>query len=286
MTGVVPGAPAPEIDFRLPKGTCDCHFHIFDAARYPYAPERSYTPPDATLAQHVALRARYGIDRCVLIHPSVFGSDHRSLEELLGSQAPQMRGVAVVFPQTPADDLDRWHRLGVRGSRVNALFEGGPGLKSLQGLAAHIRPWRWHIQLLIDLIQSPRYPQEVADLGAAVVVDHMGHADPKALLSSPGLANLLALMVEGRAWVKLSAPYRLSAQGARDPDVLKLVERFLRANPSRVVWGTDWPHPSPAFPVQDDDALVRSVWDWLPDDALRQQVLVRNPEVLYGFDPV
>lgn len=286
MTGVAHGAVAPDLDFRLPQGTCDCHFHIFDAARYPYAADRSYTPPDATLVQQQALRERYGIDRCVLIHPSVFGPDHRSLEELLSTQAPQMRGVAVVYPQTLADDLDRWHRLGVRGSRVNALFAGGPGLQSLQGLSDQIKPWGWHIQLLIDLIQSPRHPQEVADLGAAVVVDHMGHADPKALLSSPGLANLLALMVEGRAWVKLSAPYRLSARGVRDPNLACLVERFLRANPKRVVWGTDWPHPSPPHPLDDDDTLVRAVFDWLPDAELRQQVLVRNPEVLYGFDPV
>jgi predicted TIM-barrel fold metal-dependent hydrolase len=286
MNGIDPGAGAPEPLRRLPPGTCDCHFHIFDAARYPYAAERSYTPPDATLRQQQALLARYGIDRCVLIHPSVFGADHRSLEELLTDQAPGMRGVAVVYPQTRSEQIERWHALGVRGSRVNALFAGGPGLQSLQGLAAQIKPWNWHIQLLIDLVQSPHYPQQVADLGAQVVVDHMGHANPTALLSSPGLANLLALMAEGRAWVKLSAPYRLSDQGVRHPDLLRLAERFVRANPRRVVWGTDWPHPSPPYPLDDDDTLVGSVYDWLPDEQLRQQVLVRNPEVLYGFDPV
>lgn len=286
MNGHVPGASVPESERRLPPGTCDCHFHIFDAARYPYAAERSYTPADATLAMQLDMRQRFGIDRCVLIHPSVFGADHRSLEELLLGQAPAMRGVAVVYPQTRPDEIARWHDLGVRGSRVNALFAGGPGLQSLQGLAAQIKPWGWHIQLLIDLIQSPRYPQQVADLGATVVVDHMGHADPTSLLGSPGLSNLLSLMAEGRAWVKLSAPYRLSAMGVRHPDLLRLTERYWRANPERVVWGTDWPHPSPPFPLDDDATLIGSVFDWVPDDALRRQVLVRNPEVLYGFDPV
>lgn len=286
MNGFVQDVQTSDTPRRLPAGACDCHFHVFDSARYPYAAERSYTPPDATLAQQTALRARHGIDRCVLIHPSVFGADHRSLEDLLAGQAPAMRGVAVVFPHTPEEDLARWHALGVRGSRVNALFAGGPGLHALQGLCARIRPWGWHVQLLIDLVQSPHDPQRVADSGTEVVIDHMGHADPTALLGSAGLANVLALMAEGRAWVKLSAPYRLSALGVRHPDLPRLIERFLRANPERVVWGTDWPHPSPPHAPDDDDALVSSVFDWLPDIGLRHQVLVRNPEVLYGFDPV
>ena len=271
---------------RLPVGTCDCHFHVFDASRYPYADDRSYTPPDATLVQQKKLRQQWGIDRCVLIHPSVFGADHRSLEELLTHEAPAMRGVAVVYPDTQDEDLSRWNRLGVRGARVNALFAGGPGLAYVERLAARIKPWDWHVQLLIDLVASPHFPQQVADLGVPVVVDHMGHADPRALLKSPGLANLLSLMAEGQAWVKLSAPYRLSERGVRDPDLPRLIERFVKANPKQVVWGTDWPHPSPPFPLDDDATLIESVWHWLPDDALRQQVLVDNPVRLYGFDPV
>jgi predicted TIM-barrel fold metal-dependent hydrolase len=278
------GSPLHAIGRRLPTGSCDCHFHIFDQSRYAYAADRSYTPPDATLAHYQAIRAQWGIDRAVLIHPSVFGADHSSFEELLGDHADWLRGVAVAYPDTPESVIERWHRLGSRGSRINALFAGGPGLHAMRSLVDKIRPLNWHLQLLIDLVESPTFPQQVADLGLPVVVDHMGHHAVDKLLHSPGLRNLLALMAEGRAWVKLSAPYRLSAASARYAELDPLVERFVQANAQRIVWGTDWPHPSSPHPLPTDASLIERVFDWLPDEDLRQQVLVHNPTALYWSD--
>lgn len=283
MTLATPN-PSPADIRRLPAGSCDCHFHIFDQTRYPYAAQRSYTPPDATLVDYQALRAQWGIDRAVLIHPSVFGSDHQSFEALLRDNRSWLRGVAVAFPDTADADIERWHTLGSRGSRINALFAGGPGLAAMRSLADKIRPWGWHLQLLIDLVESPTLPQQVADLGVPVVVDHLGHHAVQALLKSPGLANLLALMKEGRAWVKLSGPYRASAQQPRYAELDPLVERLVQANPARAVWGTDWPHPSSQHPLPSDAALIDRVFDWLPDATLRQQVLVDNPSALYWAD--
>ena len=188
---------------RLPPGSCDCHFHIFDQSRYPYAAERSYTPPDATLADYQQLRDDWGIDRAVLVHPSVFGSDHLSFEALLSAHSDWLRGVAVAFPQTSEEQIARWHGLGTRGSRINALNAGGPGLGAMRSLVDKIRPQGWHLQLLIDLQQTPDLPQQVADLGVQVVVDHMGHHPAPELLQSPGFVRLCNLLKEERAWVKV-----------------------------------------------------------------------------------
>jgi len=269
---------------RLPPGSCDCHFHIFDASRYPYAAERSYTPPDATLADYQQLRDDWGIDRAVLVHPSVFGSDHLSFEALLSAHSDWLRGVAVVFPQTSEEQIARWHGLGARGSRINALNAGGPGLGAMRSLVDKIRPQGWHLQLLIDLQHAPDLPEQVADLGVQVVVDHMGHHPAPELLQSPGFVRLCSLLKEERAWVKLSAPYRLSGEHPHYPDLRPLVDALLQANPKRLVWGTDWPHPASPFPVPDDEALMARVFDWLPDAALRQQVLVDNATALYWQD--
>ena len=269
---------------RLPPGSCDCHFHIFDLSRYPYAAERSYTPPDATLADYQQLRDDWGIDRAVLVHPSVFGSDHLSFEALLSAHSDWLRGVAVVFPQTSEEQIYRWHGLGARGSRINALNAGGPGLGAMRSLVDKIRPQGWHLQLLIDLQEAPELPDQVADLGVQVVVDHMGHHPAPELLQSPGFVRLCSLLKEERAWVKLSAPYRLSGEHPHYPDLRPLVDALLQANPRRLVWGTDWPHPASPFPVPDDEALMARVFDWLPDAALRQQVLVDNATALYWQD--
>jgi predicted TIM-barrel fold metal-dependent hydrolase len=269
---------------RLPPGSCDCHFHIFDLSRYPYAAERSYTPPDATLADYQQLRDDWGIDRAVLVHPSVFGSDHLSFEALLSAHSDWLRGVAVVFPQTSEEQIYRWHGLGARGSRINALNAGGPGLGAMRSLVDKIRPQGWHLQLLIDLQDTPELPEQVADLGVQVVVDHMGHHPAPELLQSPGFVRLCSLLKEERAWVKLSAPYRLSGEHPHYPDLRPLVDALLQANPKRLVWGTDWPHPASPFPVPDDEALMARVFDWLPDAALRQQVLVDNATALYWQD--
>lgn len=269
---------------RLPAGTCDSHFHVFEASRYPYAAHRSYTPPDATMADYIALCRRYGIDRAVLVHPSVFGADHLSLERSLQEHGDWLRGVAVVFPDTPEQSLARWHALGVRGTRVNSLHAGGPAVEDMRAIVAKVAPLGWHVQVLIDLATRPDLVGAVCDMGVSVVVDHLGHHPPAALAGSAGFANLLALVREGRAWVKLSGPYRSAAQAPNYGDSQRLVDALVAANPRMLVWGTDWPHPPAAYPIPTDDALVALVWRWLPDPQLRQAILVDNPTRLYWAD--
>jgi len=270
---------------RLPAGACDCHFHIFDRPdQFPLSSGRAYTPTPATQASYQALRDAYGIDRAVLVHPSVYGPDHASYEWLLRENAAWLRGVAVAYAHTPDADIARWHGLGTRGTRVNVLFQGGPTQGDIDSIIDKVKPHGWHVQLFGDLEQVPALAPRIVERGLPVVVDHIGHGEPERLAGSPGFANLLALLREGRAWVKLSAPYRLSRQAPAYPEVRRLVDAILAANPARAVWGTDWPHPHIAGRMPNDGDLVDLAFDWLPDAAARQAVLVDNPTRLYWTD--
>ncbi|EJL72312.1 putative TIM-barrel fold metal-dependent hydrolase [Variovorax sp. CF313] len=266
---------------RLPEGSCDCHFHVFDQARYPYGPYRHYTPQDAPLEDYLASCERFGVTRGVLIHPTVFGADHRSFEDILQRYPARLRGVAVVAPDTSDEDIERWHRLGARGTRITTIFAGDPDFEAIRRIADKVRPFGWHLQLLVDVVQRPRLVAQVRELGVDVVVDHLGHHEARPLLDSAGFANLRSQIAEGAVWAKLSAPYRVSAHCERDPLVQRIVDALSAANIHQLVWGTDWPHPHSPHAVPAEDRLVSLLHDWLPDLALRAQVLVQNPTRLY-----
>ncbi|QIL79977.1 amidohydrolase family protein [Diaphorobacter sp. HDW4A] len=265
----------------MPSGACDCHFHIFEAARYRYAEARHYTPQDATLDDYLALCNDLSIQRSVLIHPTVFGGDHLSFEDVLRSQGHRMRGVAVVAPDTPDEDIARWHALGARGTRITTIFSGDVNTQTIRRIVDKIKPFGWHVQLLVDVAQRPDLVAQVLDMGATVVVDHMGHHDAATIQQSAGFANLLSQLSQSGIWLKLSAPYRLSADCISDVHVQSLAERYLRVNPDRLVWGTDWPHPSCSNRIPTSQQLLTLMTQWLPDEVIRKKVLADNPARLY-----
>lgn len=271
---------------RLPKNTCDCHFHVFDNfQKYPFADSRSYTPTPATVADYQAMANAYGIERAVLVHPSVYGADHSSFEDILAENSAWMRGVAVAFPDTPEEDIARWAQIGTKGTRINALlYDATP--ESIRRIIDKVKVHDWHVQLFADLINKPDLASHIVDQGVKIVVDHLGHGDPEQLIKSKGFSNLLALLREGRAWVKLSAPYRSSIQQPNYPDTRALVEAIVKARPTQAVWGTDWPHPMINGPMPNDGDLVNTVFDWLSDAALLEAVLVDNPTHLYWGDQI
>ena len=266
---------------RLPEGACDCHFHVFeDRARYPLAEPRSYTPTPAPLEAYRRMARAVGIDRAVLVHPSVYGRDHRTFEDTLAECSDWMRGVAVVYPDTPDAQVERWHALGARGTRCNALFAGGVSPQELARIAGRVQPLGWHLQLLIDIAADPKALGRIADLGLPVVVDHFGHTPAHGALRTAGFANLLALLREGRVWVKLSGAYRISAQRRGFDDVTALAHALWKANPGQLVWGSDWPHPGMEPPMADDGDLVDALSGWFGEAEL-QSLLVDNPTRLY-----
>jgi predicted TIM-barrel fold metal-dependent hydrolase len=275
-----PVLPVPQQ--RLPSGSCDCHFHVFeDVQRYPLAQGRSYTPAAAPMADFQRMMAATGIERAVLVQPSVYGSDHTLFVDMLREHHTWLRGVAVVRADTPERDIEAWHRAGSRGSRVNALYAAGAPVAEIEAIVQRIRPQGWHLQVCIDVDAQPQLLERIVDMGAPVVVDHIGHLPAERAAESPGFASLVSLVREGRVWAKLSGPYRLTAQRSGFSDVRPLVDRLVQANPSRLVWGSDWPHPSIAAPMVNDTDLANLACEWLADPTLRQAVLVSNPTTLY-----
>ncbi len=269
----------------LPALACDCHYHVFGPAReFPYAQERSYTPPDCLFEQRLALHERLGIARSVIVQPSVYGTDNRAMLAAMARSRPgAVRGVAVIGPATSEAELDAMHAQGVRGVRVNALFKGGTPIAEVRRLAERVAPRGWHVQFLIDVSAFPDPGQFLGSLPVPVVVDHMGHFPAARGVADAGFVALLRLVATGRCWVKLSAPYRLSAQPFPHRDVAPIARALVEANPERLVWGSDWPHPGIAAPMPDDGKLVDLIGEWVPDARVRDRIVRDNPAMLYGF---
>jgi predicted TIM-barrel fold metal-dependent hydrolase len=268
-----------------PAGACDCHAHVFAPLELaPMVPERGYTPPPASLEDFRAMHRVLGIERAVIVQPSVYGTDNRVTLEAIAGYGPQCRGVAVVDPAIGAEELAAMHRAGIRGVRFNLSFAGGLGLESLETIAAMIAPFGWHLQLLLDARELPELSPRLARLPVALVVDHMGHMRVDHGLDHAGIRALLDLVGSGRAWVKLSGQYRITVAGPPYADVAPLARALIAANPERAVWGTDWPHPAHEGPMPNDGDLLDGLLEWAPDEALRRAILADNPARLYGFD--
>ncbi len=270
---------------RLPAGTVDCHFHVFeDAAIYPYTANRSYTPSLAPWAAFQSMNNIIGADRAVLVHPSVYGHDHRTLYDTLQAHPDRLRAVGVLSADTTDGEIEKLHAAGTRGTRVNILFAGGSQLADAEALALRIKPYGWHIQFLVDVAAQPEIPAWAAKLGVPVVFDHFGHPSVPDV-NNPGFKNMCALVKEGTAWVKLSGAYRVVSPDNKWEAIAPFVDAMLATRTDRLVWGTDWPHPNIPAPMPNDGDIADAVFRWLPDAALRQQILVKNPEVLYDFAP-
>jgi predicted TIM-barrel fold metal-dependent hydrolase len=271
----------------LPPGACDCHVHVFGRpSRYPFAAGRAYTPPEASFRSYQAVMRGLGLTRAVLVQPSVYGTDNRAMLDAMRHGGPAVRGVAVIGAPDDCgeDDLAALDAAGVRGVRMNTLFPGAEGAGDLDELAARIAPFGWHLQVLIDVAESAGLVKRLGSLPVATVIDHLGHMPAAVGHDHPGFQDLLALLREGRSWVKLSAPYRLSARsGPPYDDVRPFAEAVLEAAPDRVVWGSDWPHPAIEGPRPDPATLLDPLFDWVDDPDLRRRVLVDNPARLYGF---
>lgn len=267
----------------MPAGACDCHLHVVgDAQRYPFDARRSYTPQGASLADYRRVMQACGIGRAVLVQPSVYGTDNRCLLDALReaeSSGPPLRAVAV--PAADASDvaLEAMHALGVRGVRLNYLSPPVLGVDDALALVARMRHRGWHLQLHLRLDDDGE--QVLAGIAertdVPLVVDHFGRPPP----GHPP-ATLLGLLRDGRAWVKLSASYRVGSAADRHA-LTALARAFVDARLDRVVWGSDWPHTELSGPLPRDADLVDELAAWLPDDAQRERVCVANPAALYGF---
>ncbi|HSV81398.1 MAG TPA: amidohydrolase family protein [Ramlibacter sp.] len=265
-------------------GGWDCHAHLFGPYdRFPLAPDRSYTPPEAVQSHYLALLRRLGLSNGVLVHPSAYGDDHSLLLHALAAQ-PALRGVVVVRPGSPLA-LRGLREQGVRGARFShrsgagANFAGSASFDDLRALAPALADAGLHAELWTDCRALPDVAKEVASLPVPVVIDHMGGFDVKAGVDEPGFRALLGLLESGNAWVKLCA-YRNLLQEPDWEAGRPFQQKMVEANPERLVWGSDWPHLR-VTPTPDAVRLLDMFMEWADSEAVVRQVLAANPEALY-----
>lgn len=273
----------PQPSWRGPAGSCDCHFHIFGPYdRFPLDAGRHYDPPEALIPAYLRVAKALGIDRMVIVQPSVYGTDNEcSLDAAAQFGLDRARVVAVIDDGISDAGLRDLHARGTRGVRFNAVSGNGTPIEQLDTLARRIATLGWHLQvystgpLLADLAPI------LAMLPVPVVIDHIGGVRTADGLNGAGFQALLKLLDTGHAYVKLSG-YRISG-GPPFADVAPFARALLAAAPERCLWGTDWPHPSLETWMPEDGHLFDLLGEWAPDNAARRRVLVENPARLYGF---
>lgn len=273
----------------VPRGAVDCHAHIFGpGSKYPYQENRSYTPPDLPLSQLRAMHRTLGIDRLVLVHASVHGTDNSIIIDALATDPENLRAVAAMTEETSDRELVRMRDAGVRGVRVNLVDRGGMPFRSLAALsqaAERIRDLGFHLELLVHVESFPELRELTKTICVPMSVGHIGYARAgEDGLGHPGFRDFLAMLRDGFFWVKLTGPYRISTR-SKFPydDVTAMAQAVIAAAPDRTVWGSDWPHVMVAANMPNDGDLLDSLAEWAPDPALRRRILVDNPARLYGF---
>jgi predicted TIM-barrel fold metal-dependent hydrolase len=292
--------PSTAVNFDVPAGACDCHTHIHaDPAKFPFFAGRVYTPELASPEEMSALHKALHLERVVIVTPSIYGPDNSATLFGIKARGPTARGVAVIDDKTSEADLDAMGQAGIRGIRLN-LATGGvndPNVGKTRFSAAVDRMTArgWHVQLYTTLPMISAIKPLVLASPVPAVFDHFGGAQAALGVEQPGFSDLVDLVKSGKAYVKISGAYRSSKQAPDYADVVPLAKALIAANPERIVWGTDWPHPNsvtppgkqvgdvtPLFQI-DDGRLLNQLPVWAPDAATRKTILVDNPARLYGF---
>lgn len=267
---------------RVPADACDCHHHIYDS-RFPWAPEASLKPGDALVADYRALQRRLGTSRNVIVQPSSYGIDNRLLVEALGMFHGRARGIAVVNTSVSDAQLQALHAAGVRGIRFNLAPPGTTTLDMVRPLAARVAPLGWHVQVNAPAADLVAARETWSSLPCPVVFDHLGRVPPSDPLHQPAFQMVRGLLQQGRAYVKLSGFYNETTVGAPGyDDRVEVARAYAAEAPERVLWGSDWPHPTEQKKlIPDDAALLDALGRAVPSEGARRLVLVDNPARLY-----
>jgi 2-pyrone-4,6-dicarboxylate lactonase len=289
-----PTCKAPDPDtrvprFRAPPGACDAHCHIFGPAhRYPYAPERTYTPPDAPLSRFKALQSTLGLSRAVLVNASCHGRDNTVIVDAIAQSGGQYRGVANADDSFSGHDFEILHEQGFRGVRFNFVkhLGGVPDMGEFERVLARIAPLGWHVDLHFDAADLLPFDPMLRALPLPFIIDHMGRVPTAKGLEQPPFRQLLELAhSNANCWVKISGSERISSAGPPFTDAVPFAQALIAAAPDRILWGTDWPHPNIARHMPNDGDLVDLIPLMMPDALMQQRILVDNPNRLYQFAP-
>jgi predicted TIM-barrel fold metal-dependent hydrolase len=283
------------VRFDVPERACDCHVHVFDPRRFPFTASRTYTPESATAAQLLAMHRSLHVSRVVIVQPSVYATDNSCVLDAMKQYGPGARGVAVLRSEVSSAALDSMERAGIRGVRINLGTAGDTNLSDarhrFKSTIKQIQGRKWHIQVYAALSVVAGLSDQVLASPVQVVFDHFGGAKASLGLQQPGFDKLLELIQSAKGFVKISGAYRVSDRPPDYSEVAPFARALIEANPQRILWGSDWPHPdtgngrkpsdvSPLLRI-DDGHLLNLLAAWTPDAALLKTILVDNPATLY-----
>lgn len=272
----------------VPPRACDCHAHVFGPGdTYPFIPHGLYTPADALGHEYRHMLDALGVERGVLVQPSIYGTDNQAMLDTMAKDPERLRGIAVLPFNVADTEIERLNGLGVRGIRCNIVDlkfnKGVLALDELRGLAERIRDYGWHVEFLMHVNEFPSLEEQLRDFPVDVVFGHLGYVPTGEGLETAGFRGLLRLMEAGKAWVKLTAPYRLTLSAMPYPDTAAFARKLVETAPERLLWGSDWPHTYIKTAMPNDGDLMDLFGEWVANEATRRRILVDNPERLYGF---
>jgi predicted TIM-barrel fold metal-dependent hydrolase len=260
--------------------------HIYDQARFPMPPSKRVAPSTATVADYRLLQKRIGTTRVVVVQPRNYATENAVTLDALAQFAPNARGIAVVHPTVTDVELKRFNQAGIRGIRFSLGDPATAVVKPdmVEPLAKRVVNFGWHVQLNVEGEQIVEFEAMLRRLPTQLVFDHLAHPPLPAGIDHRSHAIVRDLIDKDRAWVKLSGAYSNSKVGPPSyPEATTIAQAFVKAAPERLVWGSDWPHPGVRETKPDDALLFDLLTEWAPEEATRNMILVRNPEVLYGF---
>jgi D-galactarolactone isomerase len=274
------GTEAPKL--KAPAGATDCHMHIYDS-RFPIAPTATLRPPDAHVDDYRLLQQRIGTERNVIVTPSTYGTDNRCTLDAMRTIGSSARGVAVVDTSVTDAALKEMAAAGIRGIRFNLVQAGATTAEMIEPLSKRVNELGWHVQLHMLGDKIVEIGDVLRRLPSAIVFDHLGRIPQPQGIDHPAFRVVADLVEKGRAWVKLSGAYIDSKSGPPAyADTTKLAQAYAKLAPERLVWGSDWPHPTEKT-KPDDAVLFDLLAEWVPSEAARLRVLRDNPATLYDF---
>ena len=281
--------PAPDTrkpKFKPPPLACDAHCHIFGpAAKFPYAPDAAYNPPDSPFEGLQRLHQILGIERAVIVHASCHGSDMRVTLDGIARSKGAYRGTAIVDESVTDKDYERMHAGGIRGVRFNFVkhLGGRPDMAFFQRTVERVKEMGWHLILHLDATDLVEFDAMFKRIPVPMVIDHMGRVKAADGLEQQPFKVLLEWMKNDRFWVKVCGPERVSSMGPPFTDAVPFARKLIAAAPDRILWGTDWPHPNVGKHMPNDGDLLDLFAQMAPEPHLQKKILVDNPARLYGF---
>jgi predicted TIM-barrel fold metal-dependent hydrolase len=274
------GTEPPKL--KAPANACDCHMHIYNG-RFPVAANATLKPADALVPDYRLLQKRIGTTRNVIVTPSTYGTDNSATLDGMAQLGSAVRGVAVVDTSVTDAELKRLNGLGMRGTRFNLVQAGATTVEMLEPLSKRVNDLGWHIQINAKPELIVEIEALLLRLPSPLVFDHLAHVPRDVGVEHPSFKTMRKLIDKGQTWVKLSGAYQDTKVGPPTyADAAPIAQAYVKAAPERMIWGSDWPHPTEKE-KPDDAVLFDLLTQWVPDEAVRNRILVQNPETLYAF---